>query len=91
MTKIPILSGIYADSDPDFRVAFPVNMEPIVETAAALPPPAGPYLVPVYVVYAVVSIGLTIWLARTLSKNGEVFLRDVFADKPDLAARSPSV
>lgn len=31
MTKIPILSGIYADSDPDFRVAFPVNMEPIVK------------------------------------------------------------
>ena len=61
-------------------------MDPIVETAAALPAPAGPYLVPVYVVYAVVSIGLTIWLARTLGKNGEVFLRDVFEDKPDLAA-----
>ena len=60
-------------------------MDPIVETAVALPPPAGPYLVPVYVVYAVVSIGLTIWLARTLAKNGEVFLRDVFEDKPDLA------
>ena len=61
-------------------------MDPSVETAVALPAPAGPYLVPVYVVYAVVSIGLTIWLARTLAKNGEVFLRDVFEDKPDLAA-----
>ena len=39
----------------------------------------------VYLIYAVVSIGLTIWLARTLFKNGAVFLRDVFKDQPDLA------
>ncbi len=45
----------------------------------------GGYLVPVYVVYGLVSLGLTIWLARTLFRNGAVFLRDVFADKPDLA------
>ena len=31
------------------------------------------------------SMGLTIWLARTLFRNGAVFLRDVFADKPELA------
>ncbi len=43
------------------------------------------YLVPVYVVYASASIGLTIWLARTLFKNGSVFLRDVFAENPELA------
>lgn len=27
-----------------------------------------------YVVYLVLSIGLTIWVARTLSRNGTVFL-----------------
>ncbi len=43
------------------------------------------YLVPVYAVYAVTAVGLTVWLARTLFKNGAVFLRDVFEDKPDLA------
>ena len=43
------------------------------------------YLVPVYGVYAVVAVGLTVWLARTLFKNGAVFLRDVFDDSPDLA------
>ena len=36
----------------------------------------------VYLAYSAVSVGLTIWLARTLSKNGEVFLEDVFADNP---------
>ena len=43
------------------------------------------YLIPIYVVYAIVSIGLTVWLARTLYKSGEVFLDDVFEDKPGLA------
>ena len=43
------------------------------------------YLVPVYGVYALVSVALTVWLARTLFKNGAVFLRDVFADSPDMA------
>ena len=42
-------------------------------------------LVTVYVVYAGASVGLTIWLARTLSKNGEVFLDDVFTDNPRMA------
>jgi hypothetical protein len=46
---------------------------------------SGGYLVPVYLAYGAASVGLTIWLARTLFKNGAVFLRDVFADKPDLA------
>jgi hypothetical protein len=40
----------------------------------------------VYVIYATAGVGLTIWLARTLSKNGEVFLEDVFADNPRMAA-----
>ena len=40
----------------------------------------------VYVIYAAAGVGLTVWLARTLSKNGEVFLEDVFADNPRMAA-----
>lgn len=39
----------------------------------------------VYGVYATVSIGLTVFLARTLGANGRVFLTDVFPDKPDMA------
>ena len=34
--------------------------------------------------YAAIAIGLTIWLARALSHHGEVFLRTVFKDNPDL-------
>lgn len=48
-------------------------------------PAATTYLVPVYVAYAIASLGLTVWLARTLSKNGAVFLEDVFRDHPKLA------
>jgi hypothetical protein len=36
------------------------------------------YLVPVYVTYATLSVALTVWLARTLFRNGAVFLRAVF-------------
>ncbi len=43
------------------------------------------YLPWVYAAYAVLTVTLTIWLARVLSKNGRVFLRDVFSDNPDLA------
>ena len=43
-------------------------------------------LVCVYAAYAVVTVTLTVWLARTLFKNGEVFLEEVFADNPRLAA-----
>jgi hypothetical protein len=46
---------------------------------------AGP-LIAVYLTYAASSIGLTVWLARTLFKNGEVFLEEVFADNPRMAA-----
>jgi len=42
-------------------------------------------LVTVYFIYAGASVGLTIWLARTLSKSGEVFLDDVFVDNPRMA------
>ncbi len=33
-----------------------------------------------YLLYLTVSIGLTVWVATTLSRNGLVFLEDVFAD-----------
>jgi len=33
-----------------------------------------------YLLYLAVSIGLTVWVATTLSRNGLVFLEDVFAD-----------
>jgi hypothetical protein len=29
--QIPILSGVYTDSDADYRIAYPVNMRPIVK------------------------------------------------------------
>lgn len=35
--------------------------------------------------YAAIAVVLTIWLARQLSHHGEVFLRAVFPDKPELA------
>lgn len=44
-----------------------------------------PFANVVYLVYAAASIALTVWLARTLFKNGEVFLDDVFADNPRMA------
>lgn len=43
------------------------------------------YLVPVYVTYSVVAVGLVVWLARTLFHNGEVFLEDVFEENPRMA------
>ncbi|GLY99737.1 hypothetical protein [Actinoplanes sp. NBRC 103695] len=33
-----------------------------------------------YLAYLAISVGLTIWVATTLSKNGMVFLEDVFQD-----------
>ncbi len=39
----------------------------------------------VYALYALVSVALTIWLARTLAKNGRVFLEDVFSENAPLA------
>jgi hypothetical protein len=48
-------------------------------------PETANHLISVYLVYACASIGLTIWLAHTLFKNGEVFLEEVFADNPRMA------
>lgn len=38
-----------------------------------------------YSVYIALSVGLTVWVARTLSKAGIVFLEDVFAGNERLA------
>lgn len=38
-----------------------------------------------YVIYLTVSIGLTIWVARTLSRNGRIFLADVLHGDDKLA------
>ncbi len=43
------------------------------------------HIVFIYLIYTAVSIGLTVWLARTLYRNGAVFLSDVFEDRPYLA------
>lgn len=38
-----------------------------------------------YVVYLLVTVPLTVWVATTLSRNGKVFLEDVFAGNDRLA------
>jgi hypothetical protein len=38
-----------------------------------------------YIIYLAVSIGLTVWVARTLHKNGRIFLVDVFHGNEPLA------
>lgn len=43
------------------------------------------YLTFIYGLYIATAIGLTVWLARTLSRNGKLFLRDVFPERHELA------
>ena len=43
------------------------------------------YAVSTYVAYLFISIGLTVWVARTLVKNGRVFLIDSFLGNEALA------
>lgn len=38
-----------------------------------------------YLVYLAISIGLTVWVAQTLHKNGRLFLVDVFRGNTELA------
>ncbi len=38
-----------------------------------------------YLVYLAISIGLTVWVARTLHRNGRIFLVDVFHGNEALA------
>src|SRR6201994_3131405 len=43
------------------------------------------YIVLTYVLYLIISVGLTIWVARTLHKNGRLFLVDAFHGNEPLA------
>ena len=43
------------------------------------------YVVGTYIVYLAISIGLTIWVARTLHRNGRQFLVDSFHGNATLA------
>lgn len=38
-----------------------------------------------YSIYLTISVVLTVWVARTLARNGIVFLKDVFRDDENLA------
>jgi hypothetical protein len=44
------------------------------------------HLLTVYLIYTAASLALTIWLARTLFKHGDVFLEEIFADNPRMGA-----
>ena len=43
------------------------------------------YIVATYLLYLVISVGLTVWVARTLHKGGRVFLIEAFNGNEDLA------
>jgi hypothetical protein len=43
------------------------------------------WLVTTYLVYLAISVGLTVWVARTLHKNGRIFLVDSFHGNEHLA------
>ncbi len=43
------------------------------------------YLVPAFLIYLAVSLALTVWVARTLSRNGIVFLKECFGHDDALA------
>ncbi len=40
---------------------------------------------PSYAIYLIVSVAMTVWVAKTLSTNGRVFLVDAFAGREDIA------
>ena len=43
-------------------------------------------VVTTYIVYLVITIALTVWVGRTLYRNGAIFLVDVFGGNKDLAS-----
>lgn len=49
------------------------------------PAASAQYLAAVYLAYLAASVCLTVWIARTLFKHGEVFLEDVFLHNPRMA------
>src|SRR3954471_739767 len=54
-------------------------------TQAMNPAVSEPFLIPVYIAYAVIALGLTVGLARVLFRSGAVFLEDVFKETPKMA------
>ncbi len=40
------------------------------------------WTVATYVAYLLVAVPLTVWVARVLSRHGQVFLDDVFSSQP---------
>ena len=58
-------------------------MTPILATAQGAPNPAA--TVWTYLAYLAASVALTVWVARTLHKNGRVFLVDSFLGNEPLA------
>jgi hypothetical protein len=60
--------------------AWPTHVLNMFETQHGTNP-----LLLVYLPYAAVAVTLTIWLARALGRHGEVFLRDVFPGRAELA------
>lgn len=43
------------------------------------------YVILTYSIYLIVTISLTVWVARTLFRNGKVFLIDIFHGNKELA------
>lgn len=43
------------------------------------------YIILTYIVYLVITISITIWVASTLFKNGKIFLVDIFHGNNELA------
>lgn len=43
------------------------------------------YVILTYSIYLVITISLTVWVAKTLFKNGKVFLIDIFHGNSELA------
>ena len=39
----------------------------------------------IYIFYTIISIAMTIWVARTLHKNGRIFLLEAFNDNEEMA------
>jgi H+/Cl- antiporter ClcA len=44
------------------------------------------YIVPGYLLYLAITLAVTVWVARSLHRNGALFLVDAFGGNADLAA-----
>ena len=49
------------------------------------PPPNHTAVIATYLAYLAISLALTVWVGRTLHKNGRVFLVDSFLGNSELA------